>query len=120
MNFCWVTLPVKNFAESLDFYHNLLGLKIASEVENDEIKMVMLGDDKQTKIELIHYKNELVSNYVSNISIGLRVDSLENTIEYLNNNNIKIIRGPISPNPNLSFIFINDPDGYEVQFVEMK
>lgn len=120
MNICWVTLPVKNFAESLDFYHNLLGLKIASEVENDEIKMVMLGDEKQTKIELIHYKNKLNSNYFSVISVCLCVESLENTIKYLNDNNIKIIRGPISPNPNLSFIFVNDPDGYEVQFVEMK
>ncbi|NLK62709.1 MAG: VOC family protein, partial [Fusobacteria bacterium] len=32
---------------------------------------------------------------------------------------IDVIKGPFSPNPNIKFLYINDPDGYEVQLVEI-
>lgn len=120
MNFCWVTLPVKNFEASLAFYHDFLGLPINSKHKEPGMEMVMLGEENQPKIELIYISANENKSLHSNISVGIAVESLDNTIEHLNNNQIPIIRGPISPMPNISFLFIQDPDGYEVQLVEMK
>ena len=58
-------------------------------------------------------------NLSSDITVGIATESLDNTIELLKKNNIPILRGPISPNPTIQFIFVRDPDGYEVQLVEM-
>jgi lactoylglutathione lyase len=53
------------------------------------------------------------------VSIGFFVDSLEETMEMLTNHGIKIARGPVSPDANTSFFFVNDPDGISVQFVKL-
>lgn len=120
MNFCWVTLHVKNLEESLSFYHGMLGLPINSTHSGNGIEMAMLGEENLPKIELLHSPNTHDQQLSSVISIGISVESLESTIEYLKNRQIPIIRGPLSPAPNVSFIFVHDPDGYEVQLVEMK
>lgn len=119
MNFCWVTLPVGNFEEALSFYNGVLGLPIISRHSGNGIEMAMLGDENQPKIELLQNTANEKKVFYSDISIGLAVDSLENTMEYLKSRNIPILRGPIAPNPHTRFIFIKDPQGYEVQLVEM-
>ena len=54
------------------------------------------------------------------MSIGLFVESQEIAMENMKKNNIEIIRGPIAPNSSVSFFFVNDPNGYEIQLVERK
>ncbi|MDF2538496.1 MAG: glyoxalase/bleomycin resistance protein/dioxygenase [Herbinix sp.] len=120
MNFCWVTLPVNNLETSLSFYHGILGLPINSNFSEHGMEMVMLGEANQPKIELICSQDNQEYTKHSDITVGIAVDSMETTIEFLKNNQISIIRGPVSPAPNTCFLFINDPDGYEVQLVEMK
>ena len=117
MNFCWTTLHVSNMEQSLNFYHNLLGLPISSIHDNPHGQVVMLGEG-DTKLELLCVNGEkevVVNNYVS---VGFTVESLDKTRDYLVENGIEIIRGPVSPNPHLQFMFIKDPDGCEVQLVE--
>lgn len=120
MNFCWVTLPVADFKKSLEFYHGLLGIPINSKHEGDGMEMAMLGEENQPKIEIIFLQENKSKKLTSDITVGLAVDSLESTIEFLKEHKIPISRGPFSPNPNIQFLFIKDPDGYEVQLVEMK
>lgn len=120
MNFCWVTLLVKNFEDSLSFYHGTLGLPVSSKHSGNGVEMAMLGEESQPKIELLQSANGRDEAFHSDISVGIAVESLESTMEYLESKQIPVIRGPISPNPNTRFIFIKDPDGYEVQLVEMK
>lgn len=115
MKFCWVTLPVKNFEESLEFYTEIFKLEVVSKIEGDGIKMAMLGKENEPQIELLEVANIEPS---STMSVGLEVESLDDTIEYLIENHIEIIRGPISPMPSIKFLFINDPNGYEIQLVE--
>lgn len=116
MNFCWVTLHVNNFDESLQFYHEIFGLPIDSRHDGDGIKIAMLGEAEMPKVEILWSKDIIAKP--GSISVGITVDSLEQAIEHLNNHNIKIVRGPISPNPHTRFLFVNDPNGYEVQLVE--
>ncbi len=120
MNFCWVTLHVENFEESLAFYHEVLNLPISSRHSGGGVEMVMLGEEGQPKVELLCNGNGQGVQKQSDITVGIAVDSLEEVMEYLDKLGIPVIRGPISPNPATRFIFINDPDGYEVQLVEMK
>ncbi len=120
MNFCWVTLHVENIKESLDFYHEVLKLPISSRHSGNGMEMVMLGVEAQPKIELLCNGTVQNTQKQSGISIGIAVDSLETVMADLDSLSIPVLRGPISPSPSVRFIFINDPDGYEVQLVEMK
>ncbi|ABX42482.1 VOC family protein [Lachnoclostridium phytofermentans] len=117
MEFCWITINVRNMEESLHFYHEIIGLKIAERFKiGDETEIAMLGEVGGTKVELICNKDHIVQS--TGLSIGFEVDSLEKAMELMRENNISIQRGPISPNPSVSFFFINDPNGLEVQIVQ--
>jgi lactoylglutathione lyase len=120
MNFCWVTLKVSNLDNSLKFYHELLGLPINSRHSGNGVELAMLGEESQPKIELISNTNTVNINPGASISVGILVDSLEETLEFLRCKQIEVIRGPITVNPHTQFAFIHDPDGYEVQLVESK
>ncbi len=119
MEFCWTTLPVKDLEESLAFYQGILGLPIDSRFTDDGIDMVMLGEKDRPKIELISLAHEKDKVHSSDISIGFAVESLDRTMEFLEEKGIAIVSGPVSPAPHISFLFIHDPDGYTVQLVEM-
>lgn len=117
MNFCWITINVKNMEESLHFYHEIIGLKIAERFKSvGETEIAMLGELEGPKVELICNKGHLVQ--CTDLSIGFEVDSLEKAMELMRENNIPILRGPISPNPSVTFFFIKDPNGVEVQIVQ--
>ena len=119
MEFCWVTLPVKDLEESLAFYQGILGLPIDSRFNGDGIDLAMLGEKDRPKIELISLAHEKDKVHSSDISIGFAVESLDRTMEFLEEKGIAIVSGPVSPAPHISFLFVHDPDGYTVQLVEM-
>ncbi|MGF7146184.1 lactoylglutathione lyase [Anaerotaenia torta] len=120
MNFCWVTLHVGNFEKSMQFYHEILGLPVNSRHGGNGVEIAMLGEEGQAKIELLYSPENSEKHLQSDISIGIAVKSLEEAMDYLSSKQIPILRGPIAPNPHTRFLFIQDPDGYEVQLVEMK
>ncbi len=120
MNFCWVTLPVKDLDSSLDFYHGILGLPVASREKNHGVDLAMLGAVDQPKIELIQGFNGKESVFRSDITVGVMVESLDEAMALMEKHQIKLSRGPISPNPRIRFVFYYDPDGYEVQLVETR
>ncbi|AGF55562.1 lactoylglutathione lyase [Clostridium saccharoperbutylacetonicum] len=119
MNFCWITLNVSNMEKSLKFYHEVIGLEIFEKFNaGEDLEIVMLGEKDGTKLELIHNKKLNIPAKAERLSIGFQVKSLDEAMELLKNNNISIKRGPISPKPGTIFLFVEDPDGIEVQIVE--
>ncbi len=117
MKLCWTTIHVSDMGQSLHFYHEVLGLPVSSKNSSPSTDVVMLGDG-ETKLELLYEKgnkNERTNNFVS---VGFTVKSLEETTEYLKNEGVDILTGPISPNPHIRFFFASDPDGCQVQFVQ--
>ncbi|MBK1810389.1 VOC family protein [Clostridium sp. YIM B02505] len=119
MNFCWVTLYVKDMEESLKFYNEIIGLKIAERFNaGEEMQIAMLGETDGPKVELIYDKNQKAFGFKEGISIGFQVESLDKAMELLKDKDIPIKRGPISPNPSTKFFFVDDPNGIEVQIVQ--
>ena len=113
----WITLRVSNLEASLDFYHNKLGLPIQRRFESRGRQIAMLGMENETQLEMIE-GSESILKREAGVSIGYEVNSLEEAMDRLAVLNIPIIRGPIQPNPHLRFIYIADPDGFEVQLAE--
>ncbi|MGR6545175.1 VOC family protein [Paenibacillus tundrae] len=113
----WITLRVSNLENSLAFYNGKLGLPIQRRFESRGRQIAMLGIENETKLELIE-GSESILKPEAGISIGYEVNSLEEAVEQLKTLDIPIIRGPIQPNPHLRFIYITDPDGFEVQLAE--
>lgn len=80
----------------------------------------MLGEENQPKIELINTPDNQHKTLHSDISVGIAVESIDIAIQLLKTKQIPIARGPFSPAPNTRFLFVLDPDGYEVQLVETR
>jgi lactoylglutathione lyase len=118
MTFCWATIYVKNMEESLRFYQDVLGLQLNRRTNpSPEMELAFLGSG-DTQIELIcNAKNSDIS-FGKNISLGFVAESIESITELLKVKNIAILSGPFQPNPSIKFIYILDPNGLKIQFVE--
>ena len=71
-------------------------------------------------LELIEYENKSMEDEVSHskVSIGFEILDLDSIIKELEEKNIKIIRGPIKTPGGERFIFIEDPNGVEIELIE--
>lgn len=122
MGYLWTTIKVKDLEESIEFYRDIVGLEIQRRFEaGPETEIAFLAAaDGQTAVELIDDRNQAEIDLGSDISLGFEVDSVEATIKFMQEKNITIQNGPISPNPNIEFFFVLDPNGLRIQFVENK
>ena len=122
MSFLWTTIKVKDLNESVEFYQDIVGLEVQRQFEagpKTEIAFLATADG-QTAVELIDDQNQGEVELGADISLGFEVDSLAEKMKFIQENNIEIHSGPISPNPNIEFFFVLDPNGLRVQFVENK
>lgn len=104
--------------KSLHFYQEIIGLNINRRIKPNTDKEIIFLGSSETQIELIY--NTKVDNIAvgKDISLGFVVDSIEQIIEILKKKNIPIHSGPFQPNPSIKFIYILDPNGVKIQFVE--
>jgi len=120
MQFCHVTLAVKDVDISLRFYQDIAKLKLNKRFSvGTNIEIALLGD--VAEIELISGSMGIYRNGESKgngVSIGFLTDSLENTIALLREQGYKTDGAIISPNPSARFVLADDPDGYTIQFME--
>lgn len=117
MKFQWTTIQVKNLDNSLKFYKDLLGMKIAKVIEGGNHQIVMLGEDDDAKIELIPISTASRENLGNGVSIGIAFKQLDDLVEKIKSKNIPVV-GPITPMPDIRFFFVNDPDGYTIQLLD--
>ncbi|MBN1781501.1 VOC family protein [bacterium] len=118
MDFCWVTIHVKDMPESLHFYRDILGLEVHRKMDpGPDMQIVFLGSGK-TEIELIYRAESTELNYGKDISLGFVVDSVNQEIKRLEKEGIAVESGPFQPNPHIQFFYILDPNGVRIQFVE--
>jgi lactoylglutathione lyase len=117
MTYMHTTVYVSDMERSLGFYQGLLGLKLVRRSPSGNGELAFLGEAGQPNIELICHPGEEKPAY-SGFSLGFRVDSLKEGTAKLEQAGYPLVRGPISPNPAVSFSFFHDPDGIEIQLVE--
>lgn len=120
MKICWATIRVMDMEASLYFYHDILGLPIDTRQEGDHSNIVFLGEANEPKIELLLLKDQPPAKVGDTLSIGFTVDSLDDTLQLMKDNNVPIASGPVAPSAFLRFFFVNDPSGILVQFVEQR
>ena len=118
MKFCWVTINVKDMEKSLRFYQEIIGLNVDRRMKpNSDMEIIFLGSSG-TQIELIYNAKVNDSTIGKDVSLGFVVDSIEQISELLKKKNIPIHSGPFQPNPSIKFLYILDPNGIKIQFVE--
>lgn len=118
MKFCWTTINVKNMDRSLSFYQDIIGLKINRRVNpTPDMELAFLGEG-ETQIELVAQAKDKEINIGQDISLGFVVQSTSQFTEFLNSKGIPIHSGPFQPNPFIRFMYVQDPDGLKIQFVE--
>lgn len=120
MKLAHVTIMVMDLDQSLNFYQDILGLPIVERFNaGPDQEIVFLGKG-ESLIELIYNKSIIRPNIGQDISIGFGVENLDDSLEYIKDNNIEIYSGPFQPNQSTRFFFVLDPNGLKVQFIEQK
>jgi lactoylglutathione lyase len=118
MKLCWITISVNDFEKSLEFYTEVVGLSVDRLMNpNPHIKIAFLGSG-DIKVELIYDAVGDSRNYGEGVSIGFEVNSMDTFIEVLRQKGIEVESGPHQPNPTIKFIYVLDPNGFRVQFIE--
>ncbi|MFU7514326.1 VOC family protein [Clostridium sp. HCS.1] len=115
----WITIKVKDFEKSKEFYKDFLGMKAEKEFShNEDMSIAFFSAENGVKIELIYYKNlelEALSN--SNVSIGICPVNYDEILEKSKEKNI-ITAGPIILGGNMECFFVRDPNGVGVQIIK--
>lgn len=122
MNVGFTTIAVKDLERSIKFYTEVIKLNEMMRFSPQKgINIVFLKDEDNGKIELIKYEQKSkidVTVSTPIVSIGFTVDNLDDSIKMLKEKNIEIIRGPIQTPDGQKFLFIKDPDGVEIEFIQ--
>ncbi|MDR0859000.1 MAG: VOC family protein [Oscillospiraceae bacterium] len=119
MKFAHVTISVIDLDKSISFYRDIVGLPLQSRTPaGPDTEIAFLGDGG-TKVELICRKGESSVFFSQDISIGFETDSVTELSALLKANGYETGE-IISPNPQVAFFFISDPNAVKVQFLEHK
>lgn len=118
MKFLWTTLLVDNMDESLKFYEEIVGLKPADRFSAGPGMEISFLGQGETKVELICNENLKKLDAGNRVTLGFRVESLDEKLNFIKGKGIDIITGPIQPNPSIKYFIIKDPNGVKIQFAQ--
>ena len=111
---CHITVITAKLQESVEFYQWLLGLPIAKKIAAKGKEIVFLGNG-ETKLELIADSQAKMIG-TKGITIGFKVDNLDNKIAMLESKNIA--HSQIILVPNARFVYFTDLNGCNIQLFE--
>ncbi len=118
MKFCWCTITVNNLDESIQFYQEVVGLTVNRRfAAGPGMEIAFLGAGG-TEVELFYDTNQKATGSLEGISLGFKVDSIDEQIKLIEGKGLAVESGPFQPNPNVKFFFVRDPNGVKIQFVE--
>ncbi len=120
-------LRVGDLQRSIDFYTNVLGMKLLRTSENPEYKyslaFVGYGEESETAVIELTY-NWGVDSYELGTAYGhiaLSVDNAAEACERIRQNGGNVTReaGPVKGGTTV-IAFVEDPDGYKIELIEEK
>ena len=122
MTIGFTTIKVKDLTQSENFYQKYLDLnKMRSFSPDEKTTITFLSDEEGNLLELLEDQSldhNFFENNSSLVSIGVKVDNLENIKNNIEQNNIDIKKGPIKVPSGAKMFFIEDPNGVEIEFIE--
>ena len=114
-------MRVSNMEQTLAFYQDVLGLEIAEQkVSPRGSHLAFLAvPNSEELIELCSFPaSGAVTVQEDLVHLAFQVENLDETIQELHSKNVPITDGPTRTSSGSRFIFIDAPDGYEIELIE--
>lgn len=107
--------------QTINFYTNVLGLEVLERKvspRGSHLAFLKVPNSEEL-IELTSFPpSGPVKVQEDLVHLAFQVDSLNDTIASLNAKGVKITDGPTQTSSGSRFIFIDAPDGYEIELIE--
>ena len=114
-------MRVNDMDRTINFYTNVLGLEVLErKVSPRGAHLAFLRvPNSEELIELCSFPpSGLVTVQEDLVHLAFQVENLDDTIEQLGAKQIRITDGPTTTSSGSRVIFIDAPDGYEVELIE--
>ena len=114
-------MRVTDMEQTISFYRDILGLEVIEQkVSPRGSHLAFLAvPNSEELIELCSFPaSGPVKVQEDLVHLAFEVENLDQTIEGLNAKQIKITDGPTRTSSGSRFIFIDAPDGYEIELIE--
>lgn len=122
MKYLWTTINVGNMDESINFYSDLLDLKLQSRFPAGptlEIAFMGNGIENETLVEFLADSSKTEVNFNDFISIGFAVESMDEMMDVVTSKGISVHAGPFET-PAAKFFIVKDPNGLNIQLFQSK
>ncbi len=114
-------MRVNDMEKTLTFYREVMGLEVVEQkVSPRGSHLAFLAvPNSEELIELCSFPaSGAVTVQEDLVHLAFQVDNLDNTIQELETKGIPITDGPTQSSSGSRFIFIDAPDGYEIELIE--
>lgn len=118
MNLTSVIIHVTDLEPSIQFYENVLGMKVMKRFPAGPNQEIAYMEGDGANVELIAHKDLDSLSHDSHLALGVQVDSLEEAMEKMQKAGVPIESGPFEPNPTIRFFFIQDPNGVTIEILQ--
>ena len=114
-------MRVSDMEQTISFYTNVLGLEVLERKvspRGSHLAFLKVPNSEEL-IELTSFPpSGPVRVQEDLVHLAFQVESLDDTIASLNAKGVKVTDGPTTTSSGSRFIFIDAPDGYEVELIE--
>ena len=114
-------MRVSDLDQTIQFYTNVLGLEVLerkTSPRGSQLAFLKVPNSDEL-IELTSFPpSGPVKVQEDLVHLAFQVESLDETIASLNAKGVKVTDGPTRTSSGSRFIFIDAPDGYEVELIE--
>jgi lactoylglutathione lyase len=114
-------MRVSDMEQTVAFYTNVLGLEVLERKvspRGSHLAFLKVPNSEEL-IELTSFPpSGPVRVQEDLVHLAFQVESLDDTIASLNAKGVKVTDGPTQTSSGSRFIFIDAPDGYEVELIE--
>ena len=114
-------MRVSDMEQTIQFYTDVLGLEVLerkTSPRGSQLAFLKVPNSEEL-IELTSFPpSGPVTVQEDLVHLAFQVESLDDTIASLNAKGVKVTDGPTRTSSGSRFIFIDAPDGYEVELIE--
>lgn len=114
-------MRVSDLDQTIQFYTNVLGLEVIerkTSPRGSQLAFLKVPDSDEL-IELTSFPpSGPVKVQEDLVHLAFQVEDLDQTIASLNSKGVKVTDGPTQTSSGSKFIFIDAPDGYEIELIE--